>query len=70
MTLNREQRERLDKWAAFFAATVSAALTVAAYAYATFETKEHAVERKKDITERLDRIESKQDKLIDKINQL
>ena len=68
MGLTYNQRERLDKWAAGIAAIVTGALVFAAYAFATFETKEHADERKADISQRLDRIEIKQDRIETKLD--
>ena len=40
---------RPEQWIAWIAATATAAVTIAAYAFATFETKEHAQETKADI---------------------
>lgn len=56
-------RFKTETWVAWIGATVAAALTMAAFAFATFETKEHSKEVKEDIAERLTRIESKIDDL-------
>lgn len=54
-----------EQWIAWIAATGTAALTMAAFAYSTFETKEHSAENKTDIVSRLDRIEEKLDRALD-----
>lgn len=56
-----EFKLRLIEWIAGVAVTLVA---LTAYAYTTFETKEDAREKKGDIVQRLDRIETKLDQMI------
>lgn len=46
------------QWIAWFSATLVAAVTLTAFAYQNFETKQDAQEKKSDIIQRLDRIEN------------
>lgn len=51
-------------WIAWIGATLLAALTMVAYAYQTFDTKEAAKDREGSVVQRLDRIEGKVDSLL------
>lgn len=55
-----------EVWISWVVATATAALTMSAFAYSTFETKEHALERKQDILKRLESIEGKVDLIVSK----
>jgi hypothetical protein len=57
-------RFSLELVIAWVAATATAALTMAAYAFSTFETKEHFKEFKNDTKDTLTRIESKLDRAL------
>lgn len=57
----------VEQWIPWIAATATAALTMAAYAFSTFETKEHAAENKGDIVHRLDQIDAKLDRVIERL---
>lgn len=61
---------RTEQWIAWIAAMVTAAVGAMAFAYSTFETKDHANETKRDTTDRLVSIENKVDKLDNKIDKL
>jgi hypothetical protein len=54
------------QWISWMGATIVTILGFAAFAYATFETKDHAIEVKGDTVQRLDRIESKLDFVINR----
>jgi sensor domain CHASE-containing protein len=56
----------IEKWVSWIIATATAALTMAAYAFTTFETKDHAKEVKDDLTKRLEKMDSKLDILLTK----
>lgn len=58
----------LVQWISWIVATATAALTMAAYAFTNFETKEHAKEVKSDIAERLQSIEKKIDRVDTKLD--
>lgn len=51
------------QWIAWLGATVVACMALTAFAYQNFETKDDAKEKKSDIVQRLDRIETKLDEL-------
>lgn len=53
-----------EQWIGWILATATAAMTMAAFAYATFETKDHAKEIKEDVATRLSRIENKLDQAL------
>lgn len=59
-----------QEWIAWLGATVVAAMTMVAYAYSTFETKDSAREHQGTLVERLERMESKQDRMESKIDEL
>lgn len=52
------------QWIAWLGSTLVAALTLSAFAFGTFETKQDAKDKKQDLVERLVRIEAKLDRLI------
>lgn len=54
-----------EQWIAWLGATVTAALTMAAYAFSTFETKADVKDIFQLIDKRLDRIEVKLDNILD-----
>lgn len=53
------------QWIAWIGATVAAALTGLAFAYSTFETKDNAHEHMGTVEQRLDRLETKLDRVIE-----
>lgn len=52
----------------WISATLVAAFTFTVFAYNEFETKEHAKETHASVVKQLDSIETKIDKVIDKLN--
>lgn len=58
---------KAEQWIAWILATATAALTMAAYAFTTFETKDHSKEIKSDLSERLNRIDQKLDRIGDAV---
>ncbi len=54
----------IPQWIAWLGATVAAAVSMMVYAASTYETKEHSKEVRDGVERRLDRIESKLDRLI------
>ena len=65
---------KMNQWIAWLGATIVAALTMASFAFTTFETKDHVQETKQDLRleiremrmetmQRFDRLESKIDEL-------
>mgnify|MGYP001499077487 CR=1 FL=1 len=56
----------VSEWVAWVGATVAAAVSITVFAFSNFETKERAVEVKSDLVQRLDRIEGKVDKILQK----
>lgn len=54
----------IPQWIAWLGATVAAAVSMMVYAASTYETKEHSKEVRDSLERRLDRIESKLDRLI------
>lgn len=61
-----EETVRLDGWLMFALAVITSAVGLSAAAFTVFETKEHAKEIKDSTEHRLERIESKIDKLLEK----
>lgn len=64
-------KERItSSWLKFLAGAILGAMSagagVVSYAYTTFETKSAAIEKKADITQRLDRIETKLDRVLER----
>lgn len=55
---------KLETWVSWLAATLVAALTLSAFAFTTFQTKDDAKESKADLVQRLDRMEHKIDNII------
>ncbi len=55
-----------EQWLAWLGATVVAAMTMAAYAFSTFETKDFSELRSVSLERRLDRIEGKVDMLVER----
>lgn len=53
-----------NAWVAWIGAVIGAVSVGCAFAFTTFETKDHVKELKEDIVQRLVRIENKQDQLI------
>lgn len=51
----------MDQWIAWLGATVAAAFSLST----TFETKQDAKEKREQLERRLDRMESKQDQMIE-----
>lgn len=58
------------QWIAWLGATLIAAVTVVAYAYQNFETKDEARDHTGNVMQRLDRMESKQDRMESKIDEI
>jgi uncharacterized protein Yka (UPF0111/DUF47 family) len=52
-------------WIAWLGATVMAAATMMAYAYATFDTRDAAKDREGSVVQRLDRMEDKIDHILE-----
>ncbi len=55
-----------SQWLQWIAATSAAGISIAAYAFATFETKEHFGDIVEVLADRLDRIENKLDRILEK----
>lgn len=56
----------ISQWVQWLAATAAAAISMAAYAFATFDTKDHVIEVFIQVEKRLDRIEAKLDRILEK----
>jgi uncharacterized protein Yka (UPF0111/DUF47 family) len=55
---------KFEIWVAWLAATVTASITLTAFAYTNFETKDHSKEAQDNLVKRLDRIEEKIDQIL------
>lgn len=59
---------KTETWIAWIAATLTAALTLSAFAFNSFELKEDARQKKEDLIKRLERIEDKIDRIKSAMN--
>lgn len=55
---------KTSQWISWIVATATAALTICAYAFTTFETKLDSLEKKSAIEKKLDRMDEKLDRLL------
>ncbi len=57
---------RQEVWVGWMGALVAATFVVITFAYASFETKEHAKETRDALDKRLERMEDKMDAMLEK----